>query len=171
MNSSDLPLELSGTFKAPQAINITQLMGCGEFAPAPRWLIRTRVQASRRRGAGLATTQGSAISQDVSWQGRHFKASVRVSAFSTDDYDNRIYMLERNVLGAYSFSQLNGKGTRYYLLLSAKPTRQLEFWVRIAQTRYTNPIESIDPAVRLSTITEISLQARIWLSPQKINLF
>jgi hypothetical protein len=105
-------------------------------AKASDWLsIRTRVQGSfwdQQKGA--PQTRGLAISQDVNFDFGKFSLSNRFSIFDTDDYNNRQYLYEKNVLYAFSIPALNGRGVRVYSLLQYSPTRKIDLWFRIART-------------------------------------
>lgn len=70
-----------------------------------------------------------------------FKAlsgNVRLLYFETDGYDARLYAFENDVLYGYSIPMFNGKGYRYYLNVSYKATKNLQFWCRFAQTIYSD---------------------------------
>lgn len=98
-------------------------------------LYRTRMEFSwyqqeRQRDRGFL------LYQDLSWKiGYKWKLTGRYAIFDVSDYDARIYAYENDVLGFFSIPPYYNKGNRYYLILNYKPTRQLQFWVRISQTR------------------------------------
>ena len=62
--------------------------------------------------------------------------SGRIALIDTDDFENRQYFYERNVLYAFSNRSISGLGTRRYLLVQFKPNRKLTLWARYAQTRF-----------------------------------
>lgn len=105
-------------------------------AKATKWLsIRTRVQGSRwQQAKGPEPTYGIAISQDLNFDFGKFAISNRFSLFETDDFENRQYLYEKNVLYAFSIPALNGRGTRVYSLIQYSPTRKIDLWFRIART-------------------------------------
>ncbi len=100
------------------------------------WLsVRSRVQGSRwEQEGGPAATYGLAFSQDLNLDYGKFSLSNRFSLFDTDDYNNRQYLYEKNVLYAFSIPALNGRGIRWYSLLQFSPTRKMDVWIRFART-------------------------------------
>jgi hypothetical protein len=105
-------------------------------AKANDWLsVRTRVQGSFwAQEKGAPQTRGLAISQDVNLDFGKFSISNRFSIFETDDFNNRQYLYEKNVLYAFSIPALNGRGVRFYSLIQFAPSRKIDIWFRIART-------------------------------------
>jgi hypothetical protein len=103
---------------------------------ATKWLsFRTRIQGSFwEQQQGPPQTRGIAISQDVNIDAGKFSISNRFSIFDTDDYNNRQYLYEKNVLYAFSIPALNGRGVRFYSLIQFSPTRKIDLWLRFART-------------------------------------
>ncbi len=87
---------------------------------------------------------------------------LRLQYFETDDYNSRLYAYENDVLYSYSIPVFYDKGYRYYLLLNYDLTKKLSFWLRWAQTIYTdkNVIGSGLDEISGSKKTEVKLQAR-----------
>ncbi len=103
---------------------------------ATKWLsFRTRIQGSWwDQQKGPPQTRGLAISQDLNLDLGKFSISNRYSIFDTDDYNNRQYLYEKNVLYAFSIPALNGRGIRFYSLIQYSPTRKMDIWIRFART-------------------------------------
>ncbi len=97
--------------------------------------IRTRVQHSQYTLNGK-TTRGFAIAQDASLALGKWKADVRYALFNTDDYANRQYVYENDVLYAFSVPAYSGLGTRSYLVLRYEINRHMQTWFRVARTIY-----------------------------------
>jgi hypothetical protein len=122
----------------------------------------TRVQASDF-SLGSQFTRGFAMMQDLSWRLKRFKFSGRFAMFDTDDFDNRQYAYEADVLYAFSIPAYNGQGIRNMLLVQYKAGANLTFWLRYAHTRYTDRntigsgLEMIDGPER----TDMKFQTRI----------
>lgn len=133
-------------------------------AKASSWLsFRTRVQGSLwHQEGGLAQTSGLAISQDVNFDFGKISLSNRFSLFDTDDYNNRQYLYEKNVLYAFSIPALSGRGIRYYLLLNYSVTRRIDLWFRWAQTvqRDEKTIGSGLEQINRNTRTDLVAQIR-----------
>ncbi|WP_040416149.1 ComEA family DNA-binding protein [Cyclobacterium qasimii] len=107
------------------------------YQPSRWWQAKTRVQQSFYRISGHKS-KGYAISQDLSGEVGAWKLSGRVSLFDTDDYENRQYLYEKNVLWAFSIPNFYDQGIRLYFLAQYKLNRRLTFWGRWAKTTYTN---------------------------------
>jgi hypothetical protein len=134
-------------------------------AKVETWLsFRTRVQGSRwMQEKGADPTFGLALSQDVNLDFGKISLSNRFSLFDTDDFNNRLYLYEKNVLYAFSIPALNGRGIRWYSLLQFSPTRKLDVWIRFARTlqRDTKTIGSGLEEINASHRSEFTAQFRV----------
>lgn len=83
-------------------------------------------------------SEGMALMQDINFDFGRVRLSGRVALFDTDDFQNRQYAYEKDVLYAFSFPAYSGVGTRQYFLLRYKPNKKLDFWVKYAIFRYTD---------------------------------
>jgi hypothetical protein len=101
------------------------------------WSFKSRVTASSFQFGGRKT-RGFAISQDINMDKERWRISSRFVLFDTDDFDNRQFIYERNVLWLFSIPALNGQGLRYYFLAQYKLGPKLSFWARFARTIYTD---------------------------------
>jgi hypothetical protein len=106
--------------------------------PAAKYIsLKSRVQGSSFRQSNTPTF-GYAIVQDVSVDIGKWKASTRFAMFDTDDYDNRQYVYEKDVLYAFSIPAYYGRGTRKYVLIQYQISRKIEIWARYARTDLRN---------------------------------
>jgi hypothetical protein len=96
--------------------------------------LHTRLQLSDDRKKGRGLTKGMALVQDISLEWRRFKLSTRFALFDTDDYNNRQYVYEKDVLYSFSIPAYYNRGFRNYFLLQIQINRKVDFWVRWAQT-------------------------------------
>lgn len=96
---------------------------------------RSRVQSSTY-SINQNRTHGFAILQDVNLKYGRFSISSRLALFDTDDFQNRQYVYEKDVLYAFSIPAYSGLGTRSYILLQYKPSTKIQFWCRYARTKY-----------------------------------
>ncbi|MCH7402963.1 helix-hairpin-helix domain-containing protein [Belliella kenyensis] len=109
-------------------------------------------------------TKGYAISQDLNVDYQKWRISSRFVLFDTDNFDNRQYIYERNVLWAFSIPALHGQGYRYYLLGQYKLNQKLTFWARFARTTYTDReqigsgLQTIQGSVQTETIFQLRYQ-------------
>ena len=76
--------------------------------------------------------------QDASVEVGPFQITGRYAIFDTEDYDNRQYAYENDVLLAYSMPAYNGTGVRKLLMIEYKMNRYLSFWLRYGSIRYPN---------------------------------
>jgi hypothetical protein len=77
--------------------------------------------------------------QDLNGNLSHsLKMGGRIALFDTEDFENRQYVYEKNVLWAFSIPNYYGQGMRYYLLAQWKASDKFTFWARWARTVYTD---------------------------------
>jgi hypothetical protein len=106
-----------------------------DFSPTPVLNLRSRVQFSSFAQTGPRTS-GYLIAQDLNLRFQHVRLSARYALFDTDDFDNRQYVFEKDVLYAFSIPAFSGQGTRFYLLTQFRPTRAIDLWLRYAHTTF-----------------------------------
>ncbi len=84
--------------------------------------------------------QGYLVYQDVIYRtlAKPWAITLRYALFDTDGYDSRIYAYENNVLYAFGFPFYSDRGSRAYLLIRYRLSRNIDIWARYAQTFYTN---------------------------------
>ncbi len=121
--------------------------------------IRTRFQQSQYT-LDDHTSRGFAIAQDITLHAGKLKIDGRVALFHTDDYPNRQYMYENDVLYAFSVPAYSGKGVRSYLTLRYKINRHFQCWARIAQTNLeeVNQMGSGGETIEGDTRTDCKVQ-------------
>ena len=125
------------------------------------WSARSRYSFSWYR-FNSKLTSGSVLLQDISYSRQKFKVSSRLAIFSTDDYENRQYVFEKDVLWAFSVPAYFGKGMRYYLLLQYKMNKNWQFWLRWAHTQYLqqNNISSGNNRIDGNKISQLKFQVK-----------
>ncbi len=135
-----------------------------DYSATQRLSFRTRAQFSDYQ-LGKNFTQGMVLLQDVSFDFRKFSITGRFAIFDTDDYDNRIYVYERDAWLSFSFPAYYGKGVRQFLLLQYKLTSKIDIWLRWANTSYLNQeiIGSGGDQINGSSRNDVKFQARIKL--------
>ena len=124
--------------------------------------LRSRVQWSNYLESGNLTS-GMVVLQDINLRFRKFRFSTRFAIFDTEDFENRQYVYERNVLYAFSIPAYNGTGIRNYFLLQYNPTRKLNIWARYARFSFTDrdEIGTGNEASSGSVRSDLTLQMRI----------
>lgn len=131
----------------------------------PKLNLKTRIEYLTFVQDYQSEKSGFLMYQDISYNFLNPKItlSMRYALFDTDSYDERLYAYESNVLYAYSVPAFYNKGSRYYILLQYKINRNFDFWIRFAQTYYSNVniISSGLDQINGNTKSEICIQLRI----------
>jgi hypothetical protein len=99
-------------------------------------IAKTRLMASSYNFEKQPKSYGFAIVQDAQLKLNKVNIDARIAYFNTDDFDNRQYVYEQDVLYAFSFPAYFNKGLRHYLLMTYKLTKAAEIQVRWARTDY-----------------------------------
>lgn len=130
--------------------------------PATKYiLLKSRVQGSSYQQSN-APTFGYAVIQDITVELGKLKVSTRVALFDTDDYDNRQYVYEKDVLYAFSIPAYYQRGIRNYALLQYQVNRKTDLWLRYAKTSLRNQdtIGSGLEEINAPHKTEVKMQVR-----------
>jgi hypothetical protein len=110
-------------------------------------LYRTRLEGAWYKQGAEEQQTGWLMYQDLTWKlGYKYKISARYAVFDVSDYEARIYAYENDILGFFSIPPYSGRGSRYYLMLDYKISRNLELWVRVSQTRLREVCQDALPA-------------------------
>lgn len=88
--------------------------------------------------------QGALLMQDLTFKQwpRPIDFSARLAAFYTEDFSARIYAYERDLLYQFYIPAFSGTGARAMLLTHYKLNRSLDFWLKMAYTRYADRNEN-----------------------------
>jgi len=108
-------------------------------------------------------TFGYCFSQDISVIKPEFQIKSRIAYFHSEDYLNRHYLYEHDVLYAYSMVNYNGHGVRGYNLFKYSPFRLLDFWIKTSIFHYFN-VDNIGSGISMipgNKKAEIKCQVRI----------
>ena len=89
-----------------------------------------------------AETYGFAVVQDFNFEFGKFKIGTRFALFEADDFENRQFAYERDVLYAFSIPSYSGVGIRNYVLVQYGLSKKLDIWLRMGRT-IRNDVESI----------------------------
>ncbi|NJO01398.1 MAG: hypothetical protein HC880_06660 [Bacteroidia bacterium] len=124
--------------------------------------LRSRVQFSSF-DFNEQLTHGFTLVQDVGLDFGKIRLDARFAVFDTDDFDNRQYVFEKDVLWAFSIPAYNGQGLRSYFLVRYKINRQLDIWLRYARFDYRNQdsIGSGGQEITGNVQSEIKAQLRV----------
>lgn len=135
-----------------------------ELPVIPDIQMNNRFEILENQQDGSGNHYGYLISQDFVYKptGLPLSSTFRYAIFDTYSYDERIYSYENDVLYGFSVPAYEGKGIRCFLLVNWSPLRNLEIWLRYAQTFYTDRntigtgLDQIDGNMK----SEIKLQVR-----------
>lgn len=104
--------------------------------------LKSRLQYSQFSLSGN-TSQGMTLIQDINLTFSKFRISARYALFDTEDYENRQYVYEKDLLYAFSIPAYYGTGIRSYLLVRYQPFRKLTLWAKYGRYRYDQSTKSI----------------------------
>jgi len=100
--------------------------------------MRSRVQWSDFSQENGLKTKGFALIQDFNFDFGKSRVSTRFALFDTDDFENRQYTYEKDVLYTFSIPAYHGKGLRSYVLFQQKIGKKLDFWFKYSVYSYQN---------------------------------
>ena len=126
--------------------------------------VKTRIEGSWWERGTEEQSSGFLAYQDIVYQpGYKWKITGRYALFDAEDFDARIYAYENDILGFFSIPAYSGRGSRYYAILNFKPTRNIEFWLRWARSRFYNEriIGSGLNEIQGNQRTEVKVQMRL----------
>jgi hypothetical protein len=128
--------------------------------------IKSRIEYTHVDKATDSDEEGVAFAQDIIYKkvGKPISVSLRYAVFDTKGYDSRVYIYENDVLNSYSVPALYYKGQRIYIMLNIDITRNIEIWLRVAQTIFDNQTvlqEGSLNQINGNKKTELKLQARL----------
>ncbi|GAB3909831.1 helix-hairpin-helix domain-containing protein [Larkinella knui] len=133
--AKNLPERLSKTKETVKTVRTNYALNA-EYTPSRTWSFRTRVQWGGFQYTGFSPSNGVAIVQDATADFGRLSFSGRLAWFSTDDYDSRQYVYERDVLAAFSIPAYANKGIRNYLLVQYTLNKHFDLWLRWSRTDF-----------------------------------
>lgn len=85
-------------------------------------------------------TFGFSALQDISYDFNKIPLSInfRLHIFDAQNFENRFYTYEKDVLYAFSVPMNYGSGTRYYFNLRFDAGKNIAIWLKLAQTVYAD---------------------------------
>lgn len=108
-----------------------------EIKATKNFSLRSRVQFSSYHH-GITKSSGYAIMQELDYAFHPFSISLRYTLFDSDDFENRQYMYEKDVLYTFSIPAYYGQGTRTYFIIKFNLFKNVDAWVKYSQTTYAN---------------------------------
>ncbi len=124
---------------------------------------RSRVEFTEFSRGDEPASRGFMVYQDVLYDFKRLplKFSFRYALFETDTYDSRIYAYENDVLYFFSIPAYSGRGTRFYALLNYDIGRNIDIWLRVAQSYYTDRDEIGSGRELISGNTKTEVKAQV----------
>ena len=106
---------------------------------------RNQLDANRYRSGMEKATFGFSALQDISYKFSTvpLNMNLRFQVFDAQNYNNRIYSYEKDVLYAFSIPMNYGLGARYYLNLRYDLRENLSLWLKMAQSVYADDRTSV----------------------------
>jgi hypothetical protein len=111
----------------------------GRYAISPSFTLGSRIEVVEYLKDNEIQT-GFLLYQDITYNPENtpWRITCRYALFDTQSYDDRLYAYEHDVLYAYSIPAFYYKGSRAYVLLKYTVSRNIDLWIRYAQTFYSN---------------------------------
>lgn len=102
--------------------------------------LKNRVEYIVWKEKGKSAENGFLVYQDVIYDPLSFPFSFtfRYGLFDTESYNSRIYAYENDVLYSYSIPAYYYRGMRTQLTVRYSPIRNIDIWIRYAQSYYDN---------------------------------
>jgi hypothetical protein len=129
---------------------------------SPQVTIRSRAEIVWFDNKADDASQGFLFYTDVFYapQMSKFSGNVRLQFFQTDDYNNRLYTYESDVLYNFSIPVFYGTGYKYYVNLNYDVSKKISFWGKFARTIYPDQhtIGSGLDLINSNHKTEVKLQ-------------
>ncbi|MCZ2393139.1 MAG: helix-hairpin-helix domain-containing protein [Chitinophagales bacterium] len=134
------------------------------YRPSENWTFKSRGEWSFFNDRYNGLKKGYIFYQDIGYKFPSGKISLsgRYAIFNINDYDARIYTYENDVLYAFSIPAMIGKGSRAYIVAKIRLYRNLDLWLRWAQT-FRNDIKVFGSGLEelpKNTRSEIKVQLR-----------
>ncbi len=120
--------------------------------------LQSRVELHKK-----ANDIGSLIFQDFTYKTEYnLTFSGRIALFDTS-WDTRIYAYEKDVLYSFSIPAYYDKGVKYFLLIKYTPTSNINLWLKLSQTKFTNKREigSGYDKIQGNVSTDLKLQLQV----------
>jgi len=111
------------------------------YKPSEKWIFTIRADLHNvTRPDKKNLPRGYYLGQDLSYQneGKKWKITTRIALFDAQEYDNRIYAYEPDILYSFSTPAYYGKGSRWLILTKFILLPKLDLWARFSQWNYSN---------------------------------
>ncbi|QQS30500.1 MAG: helix-hairpin-helix domain-containing protein [Sphingobacteriales bacterium] len=127
--------------------------------------LKTRLETTWYKHGEPPAEFGYMIMQDFIFKPLSFPLSfsTRFALFDTPSYNTRIYAYENDVLFVFSVPPYYNRGSRFYLTLRYKVFKNLDVWLRFAQTYWANQdsIGTGNDQIEGNTRSEVKAMMRV----------
>ena len=140
-------LKVSGTYDDGRGTRLLRLRLGYSFGGETGFAASTRLEGSSAGGSSfgeLVYQEGGYTSPSGRW-----RVSLRATLFCAEDWDARIYCYERDAPGTFSVPAYYGKGTGLYAVVTYRPVRWLNIFLKCSATKYFDDPAGDDLGVRL----------------------
>lgn len=137
----------------------------GEWAATNALRFRTRAEVVRftPREAGEPTQIGGLLFNDLRVAlADGLRLDARLTLFSTDSFDARLYTYENDLTGVFAVPVLYGRGARAYALMTAEPVDGIQLQVKLGTSLFRDrrSIGSGANEVEGSRVSDLGVQLR-----------
>jgi hypothetical protein len=134
------------------------------FSPVSSWSFTTRLDWNKVKIPGKDLPNGLYIGQDIRYQHpkEKWNVTLRYGLVDAEDYENRFYIYEPDVLYAFSVPLYYGQGHRFLAMLKYTIIPKLDIWVRYGLWNYYNrqTISSGNNLIDSNVSNEFKIQVR-----------
>lgn len=126
-------------------------------------VLKTNLELSNFDTDSTASEFGYLLAQDIRVSPHQWPLTVsfRYAIFDTPSWNSRIYAYESDMLYSFSVPAYYSKGTRLLVLLKYFPKPWIDFWLRYAQTYYSDMDEIGQGADLISGNTRSEVKAMV----------
>lgn len=136
-----------------------------EFLAKSNLKFKSRIEFAWYNDGVNERSNGYLLYQDVSYNFKKIPLTLhaRYALFQTDSYDSRIYAYENDLLYVITILPYSRTGSRYYLTAKIQAHRNIDFWIKWAQTFFPkeSTISSGNEEIENNIRSEIKLQMRL----------
>lgn len=129
------------------------------------WNINTRAEMSFYNDKINKKQTGYLVYQSITYSNFMFPLSfsARIALFDIPKYDARIYAYENDVLYQFTIPAFYKTGIRTYLNLQYKVTKNIQVWLRLANTYYSkeNSMGAGNEQINSKNVFELKAQMRL----------
>lgn len=158
----NIPGVFDAPLHTPLPANATSARSDISLAATENLWLHTRFRWSRFE-QNATYSRGFLLAQDVEYANKQWMIAARMAIFDTDDFDSRQFVYERDVLYFFAVPAFHRRGVRYYITTRLHANSTYSFWLKWAQTRFTDQkfIGSGLDRIEGNTRTDVRLMCRI----------